>query len=58
MCDCCWVRRAPDRTPHRVKDAEGLRCCMCAMFTRSGIFVHRDPAQMPYCPDNGQGASA
>jgi hypothetical protein len=48
ICDSCWSRLRPDRTPVRVIDPdlpepELERCCYCGAETRSGIYVH-DPA--------------
>lgn len=37
------------RKPARVDDAALASCCFCSAPTISGIFVRRDPDDVPYC---------
>ena len=63
LCDDCWFNENVEvdtpatriQEPHRLEQsvAHWEVCCKCANFTHGGIYVRRDPAQMPYCPHKG-----
>lgn len=46
MCWLCWDTRHPDWKPVHLKPEFAVRevCCYCGHETRSGIYVHDDPA--------------
>ncbi len=42
ICDRCWRRREPNRTP--VLGEMGVEiCCFCGDATQAGIYVRHDP---------------
>jgi hypothetical protein len=49
LCETCWNKRNPDRTPVRVRDpaTEAQPCCGCGAVTGSGIYVRAEPSSMP-----------
>jgi hypothetical protein len=54
ICDDCWKRKEPDRTPVRIKvpDNQADICCYCHIPTRSGIYYRDDPALFTECQHN------
>lgn len=42
ICDDCWKRLWPDRTPYRVDNTAQDFCDVCKQPTHSGIYVRRD----------------
>lgn len=51
ICERCWQRRSPGRTPVRVPVAQTKTetCAYCgALDTRSGIYARDHPDQVPY----------
>lgn len=46
LCQSCWEKREPGRTPIRVKDDPGGRCCGCGVQTTVATYVREDPQLM------------
>lgn len=54
LCIPCWNRENPDRQTAGHGDVGDLEhCCQCGDATRSGIYVRRDPATVPF-PTDGE----
>ena len=49
ICRPCWDKLNPDREPVRVKNAQTEPCCYCGNETFSGIYVRKDPDELPLC---------
>lgn len=44
LCDDCYAKHEPHRTPIRVSDSEVEdTCCECGEYTTSGIYYRSDP---------------
>jgi len=48
VCRDCWEQEHPGRVPHRVIDADQEFCCLCGAVTSQGIYIRRNPADVPY----------
>jgi len=48
QCDKCWTRENPVREAVRLTRPVLEQCCTCGFATRSGIYIRRDPAAVPY----------
>ena len=48
ICDECWSGNYPDRKPHKLLEPEQEVCCACGFYTRSGIYVRRDPRSVQF----------
>ncbi len=49
ICDACWTRATNGRTPLRLTEPEEEQCCFCGVATVSGIYVRKDPKELPAC---------
>lgn len=45
LCEECWHRREPTRSPLRIKDDPYAPCCVCRRHTNSGIYIRADPRE-------------
>lgn len=49
ICDPCWAKREPNRTPVRVRYPEEgsnqSHCCFCGDHHGSGIYVRNNPTK-------------
>jgi hypothetical protein len=54
ICDGCWGRKNPNRTPIRLKPdyVRRERCCYCEQDHASGIYVRDNPNELP-CKGEG-----
>jgi len=49
VCIRCWNRDYPDRQTEGSGDIGAPEhCCECGSDTRSGLYVRRDPATVPF----------
>lgn len=46
ICDECWITTNGQREAHRLREPEYVRCCRCAAWSSSGIYVRADPATL------------
>lgn len=43
VCDDCWAKLNPKRTPYRVHHPEKTACAECGRKTTSGIYIALHP---------------
>lgn len=48
ICNTCWWKREPTRSPIRLTTPGYERCSFCGNGTASGIYVRHDPRDVPY----------
>ena len=46
QCEECWEKANPGRVAVRLKGAERVWCCFCALPTSAGIYVRHDPRKL------------
>ena len=56
ICEECWRKREPNRTPTCMIAAVTERCCFCGKEHRSGIYVRENPADMECNGIHGEAA--
>jgi hypothetical protein len=48
VCEDCWKKVYPGATPCKLIEPALETCCLCGAATRSGIYIRRDPAEVPF----------
>jgi hypothetical protein len=54
ICWVCWERRAPGKSPLRLRNPPPEKCCICGEETKSGIFIREDPAKVKFPAQDGE----